>query len=91
VGACKAPVTRDQTKGEMKSHLGPSANRKTTSKTTYDKSNGVAGCDPVKLWAKLTFPPICLAAPGGTLALPPMGMPPNAHPAALPTGPKSPG
>ena len=49
----------------------------------------MAGCDPVKLCAKLTFPPpICLAAPGGTLALPPpMGMPPpNAHP-ALPTGP----
>jgi hypothetical protein len=56
---------------------------------TYDKSNGVAGWEPAKLCAKLTFPPICLAAPGGTLALPPMGMPPN-HPAPLPTGPANP-
>lgn len=57
-------------------------------KTTYDGSNGVAGCDALKLCAKLIFPPSCLADPGGTLALPPMGMPPpNAHPAGLPTGP----
>jgi hypothetical protein len=90
VGVRKAPVGRDhQTKGEMKSHLDTRPVATSQAKTlTYDKSNGVAGCEPVKLCAKLTFPPpICLAAPGGTLALPPKGMPPNAHPAALPTGP----
>lgn len=58
---------------------------------THDRSSGVAGCEPAKLCAKLTFPPICLAAPGGTLPLPPMGMPPpNPHPAPFPTGPATP-
>lgn len=27
---------------------------------TYERSSGVAGCDPLKLWAKLVFPPNCL-------------------------------
>lgn len=27
---------------------------------TYERSNGAAGCDPLKLCAKLRLPPICL-------------------------------
>lgn len=65
-------------------------NRKSARDRTYDRSKGVAVCEPARLCAKLTFPPICLAAPGGTVALPPIGMPPpNPQPAPLPTGPAS--
>lgn len=49
---------------------------------TYEGSRGVAGCDPVKLWAKLTLLPSCLdgfwipATPIGTAPL-------KAHPLPL--------
>lgn len=47
-----------------------------------ERSNGVAGCDPARLWAKLTPPPNCRFAPGGTLPLP-MGTPAPNHWALL--------
>lgn len=50
--------------------------------STYFKSNGVAGCDPLKLCAKLTFPPICRAWFWNPA--PPIGIfPPNAQPDPL--------
>lgn len=51
---------------------------------TYDRSSGVEGCDPLKLCAKLTFPPSCRDAGFCRLA-PPIGMLPlpNAQPEPL--------
>ena len=55
---------------------------------TYERSRGVAGCDPLKLCAKLRFPPAPPPAPPNclpALGSPPLkGMPPKAHPELLP-------
>lgn len=88
---CEWPQKSGQLQKEARNDGGQGVCILRRSSLTYDKSKGVAGCDPARLCAKLTFPPICLAAPGGTLVLPPMGMPPpNPHPAPLPTGPANP-
>lgn len=51
-------------------------------KKTYDKSRGVAVCDPLKLWAKLTFWPSWRVGFGRPA--PPIGTPPpNAQPELL--------
>lgn len=86
--ACKSRAWTNK-ENRQGSKARPQQNQQQEKKNpTYDKSKGVAGCDPDKLCAKLTFPPpICLAAPGGTLELPPMGIPPKPHPAAFPAGP----
>lgn len=54
---------------------------------TYDRSNGVAGVDPLKLWAKVAPPPVCLAA-GFCMAPELMGPTPapKAQPGPLFTG-----
>lgn len=49
---------------------------------TYEGSRGVAGCDPVKLWAKLTLLPSCLD--GFWIPETPIGTAPlKAHPLPL--------
>lgn len=52
---------------------------------TYDRSSGVAGVEPLKLWAKVALPPSCLVG----FWMPPELIgptPPKAQPDALFTG-----